>query len=136
MDLCAIATNRTPGVFPTGGKSVVVPIGNQTGADLTQQNDGLTGSVERFPATVQSRAISDELNRILAILREAAPVDAIITFDFDGKLHVHIDVRKREEVTLLEAMLPNLSLGLFHSISHGEAPHHRFFHRISAIVDR
>ena len=94
------------------------------------------GSVERLPAASQSTLVTDELNRVLAMLREACPKQSQISFDFDGRLHVHIDVRKREEVILVEAMLPTMGLGLFHSISRGETPHHPFFHRISAIVDR
>ena len=94
------------------------------------------GSVERLPAASQSTIVTDELNRVLAILREALPKQSQISFDFDGRLHVHIDVRKREEVILIEAMLPTMGLGLFHSISNGETPHHPFFHRVSAIVVR
>ena len=96
----------------------------------------ITGSVERLPVALQSTTITDELNRILTMLREACPAMAKISFDFDGKLHVHIDVRKREDVTLIEAMLPSLGLGLFHSISRGDTPHHPFYHRVSAQVDR
>ena len=29
-----------------------------------------------------------------------------------------------------------MGMGLFHTISNGETPHHPFFHRVSAIVDR
>ncbi len=94
------------------------------------------GSVERLPAASQSTVVTDELNRILAILREACPANALISFDFDGRLHVHIDVRKREDVTIIENMLPSLSLGLFHSISRGDTPHHPFYHRVSALLDR
>ena len=94
------------------------------------------GSVERLPAASQSTVVSDELNRILAILRDACPDQALINFDFDGRLHLHIDVRNREDVILIESMLPTMGMGLFHTISNGETPHHPFFHRISAIVDR
>jgi hypothetical protein len=94
------------------------------------------GSVERLPTASHSAVVSDELNRVLAMLRESCPKQSQISFDFDGRLHVHIDVRKREDVILVEAILPTMGLGLFHTISHGETPHHPFFHRISAIVDR
>ena len=96
----------------------------------------ITGSIERLPGAAQSTAVTDELNRILIMLREACPANAKISFDFDGRLHVHIDVRKREDVTLIEAMLPSLGLGLFHSISRGDTPNHPFYHRVSAQVDR
>lgn len=92
-----------------------------------------TSSVEPFPVQ-RSTTVTDELNRILTMLREIAPKDAVISFDFDGQLHVHLDVRRREEVTLLETVLPSLGGGLLHSLSRGATPHHPFFHRISARV--
>ncbi len=94
------------------------------------------GSVEPFPEAPKNTVVSDELNRILSLLREACPADAHISFDFDGRLHAHIDVRKREEVTAVETLLPMLGHGLFHEISRGGTPHHPFFHRISVLVDR
>ncbi len=94
------------------------------------------GSVEAFPGPSPSTAVSDELNWILTMLREACPQGAQISFDFDGKLHVHIDVRKREEVAIIEMILPKLGVGLFHGISLGGTPHHPFFHRVSALVAR
>lgn len=92
-----------------------------------------SSTVEPFPAQ-RSTAVTDELTRILNMLREACPAEATISFDFDGQLHVHIDVRKREDITLLEATLPLLGGGLFHSLGRGATPHHPFFHRVSALV--
>lgn len=94
------------------------------------------GSVERFPGSSQRTMVTDELNRILTMLRENSPAASQISFDFDGRLHVHIDLREREDVILVEAVLPTLGAGLFHEISRGSTPHHPFFHRVSAIVDR
>lgn len=94
------------------------------------------GSVEPFPEIPINTSVSDELNRILSLLRDALPADAHISFDFDGRLHAHIDVRKREEVTTVETLLPMLGHGLFHDIIRGGTPHHPFFHRISVLVDR
>ena len=34
------------------------------------------------------------------MLQNVVPLGSHVSFDFDGRLHVHIDVRKREEVTL------------------------------------
>jgi hypothetical protein len=96
--------------------------------------DTSTNAVELFPALHPSSRITDELTRILAMLRDLAPRDAVISFDFDGKLHVHIDVRKREEVTVIEAVLPTLDGGRFGQLSRGATPHHPFFHRVSAVV--
>lgn len=100
---------------------------------MTEASGPATSTVEPFPLQ-RSLAVTEELTRILGMLREVCPNDAVISFDFDGDLHVHIDVRRREEVTLLEALLPTLGGGLFHSLSRGATPHHPFFHRVSALV--
>jgi hypothetical protein len=55
-------------------------------------------------------------------------------FTFDGHLQVHIDVRKREHVLVVEMILPTLEPGLFQNISIGGTPRHPFYHRISARV--
>ncbi|HWU02679.1 MAG TPA: hypothetical protein VN222_08085 [Novosphingobium sp.] len=95
-----------------------------------------TASVEPFPALAGSTTVTDELNGILAMLKSACPEDAQISFDFDGRLHVHIDVHRREDVIAVETMLETLGLGLFRAISRGGTPHHPFFHRISALVNK
>lgn len=93
-------------------------------------------SIERLPGVEPSRVVTDELTRLMAMLREICPPEAIITFDFDGRLRVHIDVRNQTDGALVEAKLPALGLGLFHDITQGSTPHHRFFHRVSALVAR
>lgn len=99
-------------------------------------SDAVSGSVEQFPRSTQTTALSDELNRMLAMLREACPEESHISFDFDGTLHLHIDVRNREDVAVIETTLPKLGLGVFHNISRGGTPHRPFFHRVTAVVDR
>ncbi len=80
-------------------------------------------------------AVSNELNRILTIVRESCPPGARISFDFDGQLHVHVDVRTFEQVRAVEAALADTAAGLFHGFSRGKTPHHPFFHRVSALID-
>jgi hypothetical protein len=92
-------------------------------------------SIEYLPNQPRPKIVSDELNRILSSLRVACPENAEISFDFDGKLHVHIDIRNLEDVTLTEAILPTLCMGIFHDIGRGNAPHRSFFHRVSAQVE-
>lgn len=94
------------------------------------------GTVERLPSAYSATSVTDELNEILALLRHAFPDAAAISFDFDGRLHVHIDLRMREEVTLAQAVLPTLGAGLFDAISLRSTPHHPFLHRVSALVSR
>jgi hypothetical protein len=96
---------------------------------------GMTASnVERFPGPFVENPISDELNRIMALLRDACPPEALISFSFDGRLQAHIDVRKREQVLFVEMVLPTLESGLFDGITIGGTPRHPFYHRVSALV--
>jgi hypothetical protein len=90
--------------------------------------------VEFFPGLHPSTRLTDELTRLLTMLREVSPGDATISFDFDGQLHIHIDVRRQEEVAALEAVLPALDGGRIHSVSRRATPHHPFFHRVSVLV--
>lgn len=93
-----------------------------------------TGSVERFPGAFASSPVTKELNRIMALLRDACPPETVISFSFDGRLQAHIDVRKREHVMFVEMVLPTLETGLFHSVSLGGTPRHPFYHRVSAQI--
>ncbi|WBX84595.1 hypothetical protein [Sphingosinicella microcystinivorans] len=92
-------------------------------------------SVERLPEQ-RSTVITDELNKILDMLTSACPKGAVISFDFDGRLHVHVDVHSFEDMLKVEGILPILGGGTFHDISRGDTPHRSFHHRLSAIVDR
>ena len=103
---------------------------------FAENNSVQASSVERLPSPPRSTVVSDELNMISASLREACPPESTISFHFNGKLRVHIDVRKLEDVTSVEAILPTLGASMFHDIQRGQAPHHSFFHRVSAMVDR
>ena len=92
-------------------------------------------SVERLPEQ-RSTVITDELNKILDMLTGACPKGAVISFDFDGRLHVHVDVHSFEDLLKVEGILPIPGGGTFHDISRGDTPHRSFHHRLSAIVDR
>jgi hypothetical protein len=71
----------------------------------------------RRPRTIEhlpnhhSTPLTDKLNRILGLLVAVTPPDATISFDFGGRLHVHIDVRRPEDITVLESVLPISGLG-------------------------
>ena len=94
----------------------------------------IQGNVERFPSTDRSTPVSDELDRLARLLREACPEGAVISFSFSDKLQAHIDVRKREQVMVVQMILPTLQPGLFRDVSLGGTPHRPFYHRISALV--
>ena len=53
-----------------------------------------------------------------------------------GETSLGLDVRKREQVTLVTAMLPSIGFGLFDDISVGGTPQHPFLHRFSALIAR
>ena len=93
-----------------------------------------SNKVELFPQERRT-TVADEPGRILALLRDTCPAGTHISFDFDGRLHVHVDVRSGETMAVVEAILPVLGQGLFHTFSRGKTPKHPFFHRISALVD-
>lgn len=92
-------------------------------------------SVERLP-NQRSTIVTDELNKILTMLKGTSPESALISFDFDGRLHVHVDVRSFEDLLKVEGILPILGGGMFHDLTRGKTPHHPFHHRLSAILER
>lgn len=92
-------------------------------------------SVERLPDQ-RSTLVTDELNKILDMVKGACPDSAIVSFDFDGRLHVHVDLHNFEDLLKVEGMLPILGGGMFHDLTRGETPHRPFHHRLSAIVER
>lgn len=98
-------------------------------------NKKVESRIEHLPSRERPKIVSDELNKILSALGDACPEDAAISFDFDGELHVHIDIRNLEDVALTEAILPTLCMGIFHDVRRGNAPHRSFFHRVSALVE-
>lgn len=73
------------------------------------------------------QSLSEE---ILAV----CPPEATVSFRFDGKLYVDIDIRGVEHATLVESFLPTLQAGAFHDIRRGKPPS-PFLQRIIAEVD-
>jgi hypothetical protein len=96
--------------------------------------DMTASAIDRFPGPFASNPVTDELTRIMALLRDACPPETLVSFSFDGRLQAHIDVRKREHVMFVEMVLPTLEDGLFHNVSLGGTPRHPFYHRVSAQV--
>lgn len=93
--------------------------------------------IEAFPEPLPTTVVSDELKRIAALLRGEFPFAAHVSFEFERSLHVHIDVRRREEISVVESRLAALGGGtLFAQTSCGNTPLHPFMHRISALVAR
>jgi hypothetical protein len=93
-------------------------------------------SVGHLPSKPRSSVVSDELTKIMTLVTEGLPADTKVSFQFDGKLHVLIDVRTLEQVLAVEMILPKLGAGMFHDVQRGQAPRHGFGHRVTARVDR
>jgi hypothetical protein len=92
--------------------------------------------VEPISAASKSAIVSDELNRITTAVTAIAPQDADITFEFNGKLRINIDIRKLEDLAKMETQLPGVCGGIFSNMQRGLVEHHPFFHRLTALVDR
>lgn len=109
----------------------------QQGLAVAQNSQESASSVEPFPELVQPRLVSDELNRIDRLLRGEFEFAARVSFEFNRRLLVHIDVRRREEANVVESRLVALGGGtLFSQVVCGNTPGHAFMHRISASVSR
>lgn len=94
-----------------------------------------SNNLERLPTGLTSTIVTDELTRITSLLRTFAP-EGVIGFEFDGCLHVHIDLRNREDVLVLQAVLLTIEGGLFRNLTLGNTPNRSFGHRVSAEVAR
>ena len=92
-------------------------------------------NVERIAVPSHS-LVTDELEKLTAMLREVCPRDAMITFEYDGRLRLHIQLRRSEDVTKMEAILPTLFGGIFHAVQRGQVGRGSFLHRVSALVAR
>src|SRR4051794_22365262 len=91
-------------------------------------------AAENLALLRRSTTVSDELGRIMQIMREAFPAETTVTFEFDGALRVHIDVRALEDVTHIETVLPSMCGGIFSDPQRRLSAKHSFFHRLSANV--
>lgn len=92
--------------------------------------------VEQIFGSPDSTPVTDELQRLTNVLQSLCPKESVIRFEFDGKLHLHLDLRRFEDMTTVEALLPTACGGIFHNVQRGMAENHSFFHRLTAIVAR
>ena len=98
---------------------------------------------KRSPANVEqlfgfpdTTPVSDELRKLTDMLVPFCPKDCVIRFEFDGKLRLHIDVRRFEDMAALEALLPAMWGGIFDEVQRSITNKHSFFHRLTAVVRR
>jgi hypothetical protein len=100
---------------------------------IEKRNAGNVEQLFGFPA---GAPVSDELQKLTDMLAPFCPKDRVIRFEFDGKLKLHIDVRRFEDMAALEALLPALWGGIFDDVQRGITDKHSFFHRLTAVVRR
>lgn len=74
------------------------------------------GNVENLPSQIETAFITQELERIAELARSLCPQDSEISFSFDRKLLIHLDIRSLEDVTRAEVMLSVRGAGLFSEI--------------------
>lgn len=91
-------------------------------------------NVSIMPAHTRGSSISQEMKRAWSSVRKEFPDANRVSFEFDGELVLHVDVRMGQTVPLIEARLASLNGGMFTNIRHGKTPGHRFLHRVSALV--
>ena len=94
------------------------------------------GKVEDIGPAERNRTISKELERLIEPIHAEFPHAVSISFEFQKALQLHVDLRSLEEAHVAEARLPALCGGIFSQIFCGTSPHHPFFHRVSAKVDK
>lgn len=92
------------------------------------------GNLESIFGSPDSTPVSDELRRLTGVLATVCPKDSVISFVFDRKLHVHVDLRRFEDMTTVEGLLPTICGGIFQNVRRGMAERHSFFHRLTADV--
>jgi hypothetical protein len=93
-------------------------------------------NVEHLFGSPDLTPVTDELQKITKMLQVLCPKESVIRFYFDGRLRVHIDLRRVEELTMVEALLPTACGGIFQNVQRGMAEKHSFFHRVTAVVAR
>ena len=98
--------------------------------------DGDAEKVATIKSSGGQQPISRELTKLIEQLHAEFPGAVEISFTFRRNLRLHIDVKKLEEAHYVEARLPALCGGVFHEVFFGSSPHHAFFHRVSAEVNR
>ncbi|GGD58277.1 hypothetical protein GCM10010990_04530 [Croceicoccus mobilis] len=91
-----------------------------------------SGQVEPFPKGMVVASIEKQLAHLRDMLLAELPFALDVAISFDGKLEIHVDVRRQEEAYLVETKLGSLPIGRFQHINRGSPPHHPFLHRVSA----
>jgi hypothetical protein len=93
-------------------------------------------TIAEFRQSMPACPISDELGSLHKAVEDACPPASIVSFVFDGRLRIAVDVHTFEEASEVEALLPAIGGGVFHDVARGNTPGMSFRRRVSALVDR
>ncbi len=98
----------------------------ETSGGPSTQADGLAGTC---------RKVTEELIRLRTVVQSVVPRDTLISFHFDDKLHINIDVRDLEDLARAETLLPSIGDRIFSNLRRSLADRHSFRHRLTAEVE-
>lgn len=97
-----------------------------------QQAQGVSHEVGTI--TSKCRKVIEQLSSLRDAVKSIVPADTVVSFQFDDRLHVNIDMRDLQELARLEASLPSLANGIFTNLRRSLADHQPFRHRLTAEV--
>jgi hypothetical protein len=98
-----------------------------------EKNGGAAMQATSVAATC--RKVTEELIRLRTAVQSVVPSDTLISFHFDDRLHINIDVRDFSDLAKAETRLPELADGIFSNLRRSLADHHSFRHRLTAEVE-
>jgi 2-polyprenyl-6-methoxyphenol hydroxylase-like FAD-dependent oxidoreductase len=93
------------------------------------------GSLQGTSVAATCRKVTEELMRLRRAVQSVVPGDTLISFHFDDRLHINIDVRDLCDLAKAETRLPAIADGIFSNLRRSLADHHSFRHRLTAEVE-
>ena len=90
--------------------------------------------ISHLPVRQRGAIITPALQELTEMLLHACPPETNVSYRYDGKLRVDIDVRGAEHAMIVERLLPTLRLGIFAEVRRAISPS-PFLLRITAEVD-
>jgi hypothetical protein len=102
---------------------------------LTQDETSSDPAMQGTSVAATCRKVTEELIRLRSAVQSVVPTDTLISFHFEDRLHVNIDLRSLEDLARAETLLPSLADGIFSNLRRSLADRHSFRHRLTAEVE-
>ncbi len=100
------------------------------------QEETNSGALTQTATVVATcRKVTGELIRLRTAVQSVVPSDTRISFHFDDRLHINLDVRDLGDLARAETLLPLIADGIFSNLRRSIADHHSFRHRLTAEVE-